>query len=97
MPDAIVTQGLTKFYGRRKVVDTLDLRVPESDRASGFPRDPVQELGHRTVIDLWRPGERLDPVPFRVGRGNRGSCHRAVAADGQLVARRAVDKLAAEP
>lgn len=29
MADAIVTQGLTKFYGRRKVVDSLDLRIPE--------------------------------------------------------------------
>jgi ABC-2 type transport system ATP-binding protein len=28
MPDAIITQGLTKYYGRRKVVDSLDLRVP---------------------------------------------------------------------
>ena len=27
MSDAIVTRGLTKYYGQRKVVDTLDLRV----------------------------------------------------------------------
>lgn len=29
MPDAIVTSGLTKYYGRRCVVDSLDLHVPE--------------------------------------------------------------------
>lgn len=28
MSDAIVTQGLTKYYGRQRVVDTLDLRIP---------------------------------------------------------------------
>ena len=28
MADAIVTQGLTKYYGRRCVVNSLDLRVP---------------------------------------------------------------------
>ena len=28
MSDAIVTQRLTKYYGRQRVVDTLDLRVP---------------------------------------------------------------------
>jgi ABC-type multidrug transport system ATPase subunit len=28
MSDAIVTQGLTKYYGRRCVVNSLDLRVP---------------------------------------------------------------------
>src|SRR5262245_26928777 len=28
MPDAIVTRGLTKYYGRRCVVNSLDLRVP---------------------------------------------------------------------
>lgn len=29
MPDVIVTQRLTKFYDRRAVVDSLDLRVPQ--------------------------------------------------------------------
>ena len=29
MDDAIVTQRLTKYYGRRKVVDHLDLRIPK--------------------------------------------------------------------
>lgn len=29
MADAIVTSGLTKYYGRRCVVNSLDLRVPE--------------------------------------------------------------------
>src|SRR3954447_22558646 len=28
MADAIVTRGLTKYYGRRCVVNSLDLRVP---------------------------------------------------------------------
>ena len=28
MEDVIVTQGLTKYFGGRKVVDRLDLRVP---------------------------------------------------------------------
>jgi ABC-2 type transport system ATP-binding protein len=28
MPDAIATRGLTKYYGRRCVVNSLDLRVP---------------------------------------------------------------------
>jgi ABC-2 type transport system ATP-binding protein len=28
MSDAIVTQRLTKYYGRQRVVDTLDLRIP---------------------------------------------------------------------
>ena len=28
MSDAIVTQRLTKYYGRQRVVDGLDLRVP---------------------------------------------------------------------
>ena len=28
MTDAIVTQGLTKYYGRRAVVNSLNLRVP---------------------------------------------------------------------
>jgi ABC-2 type transport system ATP-binding protein len=28
MTDAIITHGLTKYYGRRKVVDALNLRVP---------------------------------------------------------------------
>src|SRR5437870_3477235 len=28
MQDAIVTERLTKYYGRRKVVDSLDLHVP---------------------------------------------------------------------
>src|SRR5438093_6782597 len=28
MSDAIVTQGLTKYYGRRCVVNSLNLRVP---------------------------------------------------------------------
>lgn len=28
MPNAIVTERLTKYYGRRRVVDSLDLRVP---------------------------------------------------------------------
>src|SRR5688572_6456231 len=28
MTDAIVTSGLTKYYGRRAVVQSLDLRVP---------------------------------------------------------------------
>ena len=29
MSDAIFTQRLTKYYGRRAVVDSLDLRVPQ--------------------------------------------------------------------
>ncbi|MEX0585622.1 MAG: ATP-binding cassette domain-containing protein, partial [Pirellulales bacterium] len=29
MSDAIVTRGLTKYYGRRCVVDALDLHVPQ--------------------------------------------------------------------
>ena len=29
MTDAIVTDRLTKHYGGRRVVDSLDLRVPE--------------------------------------------------------------------
>lgn len=29
MTDAIVTRGLTRYYGRKKVVDSLDLHVPE--------------------------------------------------------------------
>lgn len=29
MPDMIVTHGLTKYYGRRRVVDSLDLRVAQ--------------------------------------------------------------------
>jgi ABC-2 type transport system ATP-binding protein len=29
MPDAITTSGLTKYYGRRAVVNSLDLRVPQ--------------------------------------------------------------------
>src|SRR5687767_12633990 len=29
MSDAIVTRGLTKYYGRRCVVRSLDLRVPQ--------------------------------------------------------------------
>src|SRR2546425_8127790 len=29
MPDAIVTEGLTKFYGAKCVVNNLTLRVPE--------------------------------------------------------------------
>ncbi len=29
MPDAIVTHRLTKYYGRRRVVNSLDLQVPE--------------------------------------------------------------------
>ena len=28
MPDAIVTHRLTKYYGRQRVVDSLNLRVP---------------------------------------------------------------------
>jgi ABC-2 type transport system ATP-binding protein len=49
MPDMIVTYGLTKYYDRRRVVDTLDLRVPQGSVYGLLGRNGA---GKSTIIKM---------------------------------------------
>ena len=49
MPDAIVTERLTKHYGNQRVVDSLDLRVPQGSVYGLLGRNGA---GKSTVIKM---------------------------------------------
>ncbi|GAB6876958.1 hypothetical protein JCM13210_16850 [Thermaerobacter litoralis] len=73
MPAAIVIRGLTKYYGRRRGVEDLDLEVEEGE-IFGFigPNGAGKTTTIRTLLGLVRPTSGRVEVfgrPVRPGGG----------------------------
>lgn len=67
MPDAIFTERLTKHYGNRRVVDSLDLRVPQGSVYGLLGRNGAgKSTAIKMLMGMVRPDSGREPATCAV-------------------------------